>query len=91
LSPDQDTGSDSITLGTLHAAKGLEFRAVAVVACDDGQLPLAAALVAETDPEARRIIEDRELSLFYVGCTRARDRLLVTWSGTPSRFLASAM
>lgn len=91
LSPDQDTGSDSITLGTLHAAKGLEFRAVAVVACDDGQLPLAAALVAETDPEARRIVEDRELSLFYVGCTRARDRLLVTWSGTPSRFLAPAM
>jgi superfamily I DNA/RNA helicase len=87
LSADQDTERTSITLGTLHSAKGLEFKAVAVVACAKDQLPLAAAVKAAKNPETRRVIEDRELSLLYVGCTRARDQLLVTWSGEPSRFL----
>jgi len=86
LSPDLSAETGSVTIGTLHAAKGLEFRAVAVVACDDSQLPLRAALGLAKDPEARQIVEERELSLFYVGCTRAREHLLVTWSGQPSRF-----
>ena len=38
---------------------------------------------------AKQIVEERELSLLYVGCTRARERLLVTWSGQPSRFIES--
>jgi superfamily I DNA/RNA helicase len=87
LSVDQEMGSGTVTLGTLHSAKGLEFRAVAVVACNDAQLPLRAALDAAKEPEAKRVVEDRELSLLYVGCTRARDQLLVSWSGEPSRFI----
>jgi len=39
------------------------------------------------DIDSRQIVEERELSLLYVGCTRARERLFVTWSGQPSRFL----
>jgi hypothetical protein len=91
LSPDQDVETDDVNLGTLHAAKGLEFRAVAVVACDDDHLPLRPAFGKEADADVHRAIEERELSVFYVGCTRARDRLLLTWSGTPSRFLATAL
>jgi superfamily I DNA/RNA helicase len=70
-------------------AKGLEFRAVAIVACDDRHIPLGAAMDSADGPEAGRIVQSRELSLFYVGCTRARDRLLITWSGTPSAFVKS--
>jgi hypothetical protein len=91
LSPDHDFDSGKICLGTLHSAKGLEFRAVAVVACDDNHLPLKAAIDAATELDEKRVTKDRELSLLYVGCTRARDQLLITWSGTPSRFLASRL
>jgi superfamily I DNA/RNA helicase len=83
--------SGKICLGTLHSAKGLEFRAVAVVACDDNHLPLKAAIDAATELDEKSVTKDRELSLLYVGCTRARDQLLITWSGTPSRFLASRL
>lgn len=89
LSNETDVEDGRVNLVTLHAAKGLEFRAVALVGCDDTELPLAATLALDSGPEARRITEEKELSLFYVGCTRARDRLLVTWSGIPSRFITT--
>ncbi|WP_315715100.1 MULTISPECIES: 3'-5' exonuclease [unclassified Bradyrhizobium] len=87
LSVDQEIEGGTVTLATLHSAKGLEFRAVAVVSCNDAQLPLHQALDAAKEPEAKRLIEERELSLLYVGCTRARDQLLVSWSDEPSRFI----
>jgi superfamily I DNA/RNA helicase len=90
LAPDQDYEGGKVMLGTLHSAKGLEFRAVAIVACDDAQLPLKAALDLALEPEEKSLTRDRELSLLYVGCTRARDQLLITWSGRPSPFLDSA-
>jgi superfamily I DNA/RNA helicase len=89
LAPDQHFDSGKISLGTLHSAKGLEFRAVAVVACDDSHLPLKAAIDAATEADEKSVTKARELSLLYVGCTRARDQLLISWSGKPSRFLAS--
>jgi superfamily I DNA/RNA helicase len=89
LSSDQSIETGSVSLGTLHAAKGLEFRAVAVIGCDHSNVPLSAAIGMAKDPDTRQIVEERELSLLYVGCTRARERLLVTWSGQPSRFLKS--
>jgi superfamily I DNA/RNA helicase len=88
LSPDQDIVNECVNFGTLHAAKGLEFRAVAIVSCDDDHLPLQGALDTASEPESKRLVEERELSLLYVGCTRARDQLLISWSGTPSRFLS---
>ncbi|MDR3468143.1 MAG: AAA family ATPase [Xanthobacteraceae bacterium] len=89
LVPDKAHESGKVVLGTLHSAKGLEFRAVAIVACSDTQLPLQAALDLATEADEKRLTQDRELSLLYVGCTRARDQLLITWSGNPSRFLGS--
>jgi DNA helicase-2/ATP-dependent DNA helicase PcrA len=81
--------ADGVTLASLHAAKGLEWDAVFIVGAHEGTLPLS---YAETPAE---IAEERRL--FYVGVTRARERLAVTWSaarspggrGTrvPSRFL----
>lgn len=87
LAPDKTHEAGKIILGTLHSAKGLEFRAVAVVACDDSHVPLQAALDLASEPDEKRLTRERELSLLYVGCTRARDQLLITWSGNRSRFL----
>ena len=74
-----------ISVGTLHGSKGLEFRAVAIVGCANGIMPLG------NMPEGSEIaIEDtteRERQLLYVGLTRARESLLVTYSGQPSIFL----
>jgi hypothetical protein len=90
LPVDQEMERGTVTLATLHSAKGLEFRAVAVVACNDAQLPLREALDVAKESDAKRLVEERELSLLYVGCTRARDQLLVSWSGEPSRFIRFA-
>lgn len=68
----------------MHLAKGLEFRAVAVMACDDGVLPLEERLAAAADLEE---IFNTERHLLYVACTRARDHLLVTAAGEASEFL----
>jgi len=78
--------ADGITLSTLHGAKGLEWHSVALVGVQEGTLPLAQAAGPEQLQEEAR--------LFYVGITRARRGLLITWSRfrnggvrQPSRFL----
>jgi DNA helicase-2/ATP-dependent DNA helicase PcrA len=95
LLTDADTrsGGDAVQLSTLHAAKGLEFEAVFLVGMEDGLLPLRRD--QEEDPEA--LEEERRLA--YVGMTRARRHLVLTWArarrlhgqlmpGRPSPYLA---
>ncbi len=81
---------DRAVLATMHVAKGLEFRAVALVGCDAAHLPHPRALAAADDADGRRAATERERCLFYVGCTRARDALLITWADEPTPFLAGA-
>ncbi len=88
LSERQIEVGDRVAIGTMHLAKGLEFKAVAVMACDDEVLPSAEridAVVEETDLDD---VYETERHLLYVACTRARDRLLVSGIRPGSEFLA---
>jgi len=71
----------------MHLAKGLEFRAVAVLACDDELIPLQERIEAVGDDADLEEVYDTERHLLYVACTRARDHLLITSGNTPSEFL----
>ncbi len=82
-----ETVSGCVSIGTMHLAKGLEFRAVAVMACDDEVLPLKERLEAVTDDSDLQEVYDTERHLLYVACTRARDHLLVTAVAPASEFL----
>jgi superfamily I DNA/RNA helicase len=62
----------------MHLTKGLEFRAVAVMACDDEVIPLQERVEAVTGDANLKDVCDTERHLLYVACTRARDHLLVT-------------
>lgn len=79
--------SGQVAVGTMHLAKGLEFRAVAVMACDDEILPLQARLETVGDDGDLQETYDSERQLLYVACTRARDRLLVSATAPASEFL----
>lgn len=82
-----DVRSGSVNVATMHLAKGLEFRAVAVMACDDEVLPLQARIEAVGDDGDLQEVYDTERQLLYVACTRARDRLLVSGVEPASEFL----
>ena len=77
----------NISLCTMHLAKGLEFRAVAVMACDDEVIPLQARIDKVTDTSDLEEVYNTERHLLYVACTRARDHLLVTSVKPASEFL----
>ena len=78
----------AVAVGPMHGAKGLEFRVVAVMACDDEVVPLQARIEQVGDEADLEEIYDTERHLLYVACTRARDRLLVTGVEPGSEFLA---
>ncbi|MCC6295491.1 MAG: DNA helicase, partial [Pseudomonadales bacterium] len=82
-----DTRSGAVSVGTMHLAKGLEFRAVAVMACDDEVLPLQERIEAVTDDADLQEVYDTERHLLSVACTRARDCLLVSGVEPASEFL----
>jgi superfamily I DNA/RNA helicase len=76
-----------ISISTMHLAKGLEFRAVAVMACDDEVIPLQERIETVGDDADLQEVYDTERQLLYVACTRARDHLLVTSAEPASEFL----
>jgi superfamily I DNA/RNA helicase len=74
-----------VNIGTMHRAKGLEFRAVAVVGCEAANLPSPHGLARIADPADRAAYLERERNLLYVACTRAREHLRVSWVGEPAK------
>lgn len=68
---------DGVALGTVHAAKGLEYKQVIVIGCADGMMP-----------HAKSISPAEEARIFFVAVSRAKDRLRITWCGRHSPYLA---
>ncbi len=79
--------SNYASISTMHLAKGLEFRAVVVMACDDEVIPLQERIETVGDDADLQEVYDTERHLLYVACTRARDYLFVTGVEPASEFL----
>ena len=88
LGEDVATTAGKVSISTMHLAKGLEFRGVAVMACDDEVLPLQERIEAVSDESDLEEVYNTERHLLYVACTRARDRLLISGVAPASEFLA---
>ena len=86
LSDDAPPTDAHVSLGSMHRAKGLEFKVVIVMGCDADMLPRASVLDDRVDEADRVAFVEQERQLLYVACTRARERLFVTYSGRPSCF-----
>lgn len=82
-----ETVTGKITISTMHLAKGLEFRSVVVMACDDEIVPLQVRIALVSDDADLEEVYNTERHLLYVACTRARDRLLITAVAPHSEFL----
>ena len=75
------------SLTTMHLAKGLEFKIVVVMACDDEVIPQQERIETISDEADLEEVYNTERHLLYVACTRARDALLVTSVDPASEFL----
>ena len=75
-----------ISIGTMHLAKGLEFKIVIVMACDDEILPDQDRIETVADEIELNEVYETERYLFYVACTRAREKLLITGVTPASEF-----
>lgn len=83
-----DADHDGVRIGTMHLAKGLEFRFVVLVGVNQGVVPWATSDESQSaDPVSEARWMTRERSLLYVAASRAREGLTITWAGSPSELL----
>lgn len=87
LADDMDIPDNSATVAVMHLAKGLEFSAVAVIACDAETIPSQQRIEEMGDAADLEEVYNTERQLLYVACTRARDHLLVCGVEPASEFL----
>ncbi len=78
---------NAVSISTMHLAKGLEFRLVVVMACDDEVVPLQERIESITDNADLEEVYNTERHLLYVACTRARDQLHISGVEPTSEFL----
>jgi superfamily I DNA/RNA helicase len=84
-------GPQAVQVGTMHAMKGLEFQAVAVIGVEQGLVPEPAAITPDSEDAVTHAQDlQRERCVLFAACTRARDHLFVSGTGAPSMFLADA-
>jgi superfamily I DNA/RNA helicase len=83
--------TQAVRVGTMHAMKGLEFQAVAVIGVEQGLVPQPAAITPESEDAVTHAQDlQRERCVLFAACTRARDHLFVSGTGAPSPFLPDA-
>ncbi len=87
LGKDMATEEGFVSITTMHLAKGMEFRVVAVMACDDEIIPSQVRIDTAADEAELTEIYNTERQLLYVACTRARDQLYVSAVQPESEFL----
>lgn len=87
LDDEVETSPGQASISTMHLAKGLEFRAVVAMACDDEIIPSQERIESIGDDADLEEAYATERHLLYVACTRARDNLLVTGVAPASEFL----
>jgi superfamily I DNA/RNA helicase/mRNA-degrading endonuclease RelE of RelBE toxin-antitoxin system len=87
LSEKVEAEDGAVAIGTMHFAKGLEFRSVVVMACDDEVIPQSDRIESVADNADLEEVYNTERHLLYVACTRARDHLFVTGVKPVSEFL----
>ena len=87
LDENVETAIGKVSIGTMHLAKGLEFRAVAVMACDDEIIPLQERIETVVDDADLEDVYNTERQLLYVACTRPREYLLVSGVAPASEFI----
>lgn len=87
---DSAAAPGAVRLATMHRLKGLEFKRVMLVSIHDGCVPLELADASFPDEASREDHGRRERCLFYVASTRARDQLVITGFGVPSKYLGAA-
>ena len=87
LDDEMEATEDRLSIGTMRLAKGLEYRAVVVMACDSEVIPLQSRVESIADEADLEEVYNTERNLLYVACTRARDHLLVTGVEPASEFL----
>ncbi|MGE7084361.1 UvrD-helicase domain-containing protein [Achromobacter xylosoxidans] len=87
LGKEMATEEGFVSITTMHLAKGMEFRVVAVMACDDEIIPSQVRIDTAADESELTEIYNTERQLLYVACTRARDRLHVSAVKPESEFL----
>ncbi|WP_250032187.1 UvrD-helicase domain-containing protein [Paractinoplanes maris] len=89
IGPDGPQQSDGVHVGTMHRFKGLEYRKMIIAGVTDGLVPRQMIYrYRDSDPRRFQREQQRDRSLLFVACTRARDELAIFWHGTPSPFLS---
>jgi UvrD-like helicase C-terminal domain/AAA domain len=87
LSEKVEVEDGAVAISTMHFAKGLEFRSVVVMACDDEVIPQSERIESVADDADLEEVYNTERHLLYVACTRARDNLLLTGVAPVSEFV----
>lgn len=82
-----DPSDPALRIATMHRVKGLEFDQVFIPNLDINQLPLRVELDQRPDQLSRELFENQERSLLHVAATRAKKRVVITYSGKPSIFI----
>jgi hypothetical protein len=87
LDENVETTTGKASISTMYLAKGLEFRTVVVMACDDEVIPLQSRIETVGDDADLEEVYNTERHLLYVACTRARDHLLIAGVDPASEYL----
>ena len=85
-----DPSDPALRLATMHRVKGLEFDQIFLPGLTDDQLPLRRIIDGCPDQLSKALFEQQERSLLHVAATRAKQRVVVSFSGKPSSFIATA-